>query len=283
MSPKSKFTRGLSKLTDTLRSVASGEFQEPLGEQRFVVFAHARSGSTSFVRALERHPRIRVVNEPFSGTFTKWNPGEREYRDLVTDERSLDEQLAFIYGDVNGIKALSYQLPRELYVHMLRNPERKVIVVRRANLLQSVVSMMIAEQTDIWHSWDVDGSLDELYAKLQPLPADDVRDRMAMIADEVRFYDDVLSERDPADVMRVTYEELYEGAPEERRRLLDDATRFLGLEPVADEQADALLDPGTTKLNTDATYARVPNARELDAELGSDETGRLFPQAAATA
>lgn len=283
MSPKSKFARRLSKLTDTLRSVASGDFQEPLGEQRFVVFAHARSGSTSFVRALERHPRIRILNEPFSETFTTWNPGEREYHELVTDERSLNEQLEFMYGDVNGIKVLSYQLPRHLYVHMLRNPERKVIVVRRANLLQSVVSMMISEQTDVWHSWDVKGPIDDVYATLQPLRVDDVRDRIAVLADEIRFYDEVLAERDPSEVMKVTYEELYFGAPAGRRQCLDDATRLVGLEPVADEEADALLDPGRTKLNSDATYARVPNAREIDAELGNDETGRLFPVSAATA
>ena len=283
MSPKSRFGRGLSKLTDTLRSVASGEFQEPLGEQRFVVFAHARSGSTSFVRALERHPRIRVLNEPFSETFTKWNPGEREYHKLVTDERALDEQLDFIYGDVNGIKVLSYQLPRQLYVHMLREPSRKVIVVRRANLLQSVVSMMISEQTDVWHSWDVKGSLDDAYSRLQPLDPDDVRDRIAVLADEIRFYDEVLAERDPSDVLKVTYEDLYFGSTDRRRELLDDATRLLGLEPVTDEGAEALLDPSKTKLNSDATYARVPNARELDGALGNDENGRLFPLPAATA
>ena len=283
MSPKSRFTRGLSKLTDTLRSVASGEFQEPLGEQRFVVFAHARSGSTSFARALERHPRIRVLNEPFSETFTKWNPKDREYHELVTDERSLDEQLEYIYGDVNGIKTLSYQLPTELNVHLVREPSRKVIVVRRANYLQSVVSMMMSEQTNVWHSWDVDGSVDGLYAKLQPLPTDDVRDRISVLADEVRFYGSILEERAPGDVMTITYEELYLAPAERRRAVLDEATRFLGVEPVADEKADALLDPTQTRLNSDATYALVPNARELDAELGNDETGRLFPISAATA
>jgi hypothetical protein len=83
--------------------------------------------------------------------------------------------------------------------------------------------------------------------------------------------------------MSITYEDLYLGPPERRRQLLDDATRFLGLEPVADDRADAFLDPEQTKLNSDETYGRVPNARELDEALGNDETGRLFPRSAATA
>ena len=266
---------------DTFGSVASGQFSEPLGDVRFVVFAHARSGSTSFVRALERHPRIRVLNEPFSETFQQWHPHHPDYRAHVTDPASLDRYLEDMYSECNGIKVLSYQRPRELYAHLLRSADRRVILMRRANLLQSVVSMMVSEQTDVWHAWDVERPISELYAQLRPLDADDVRSRIDVLADEIAFYDRVLSDKMPADVLKLTYEDVYfRGAG---REFLDEATRFLDLDPVADEQADALLDPARTKLNSRESYAFVPNARELDAKLGSDATGWLFGREAATA
>jgi hypothetical protein len=275
MSPRPKgFRRKLGRLMDTFGSVASGQFSEPLGDVRFVVFAHARSGSTSFVRALERHPRVRVLNEPFSETFNEWHPHHPDYHSVVTDPASLDRYVRDMYAECNGIKVLSYQRSRELYEHLLRSPDRRVILMRRANLLQSVVSMMVSEQTDVWHSWDVERPIEELYAQLRPLDADDVRSRMNVLADEIAFYDRVLDDRIPADVLKLTYEDVYLGG--RGRDFLDEATRFLDLDPVADEEADALLDPARTKLNSRESYAFVPNAAAIDAALGSDTTGWLL-------
>jgi hypothetical protein len=284
MSPRPKgFRRRLGRLVDTFASVASGEVIEPVGDARFVIFAHARSGSTSFMRALERHPRIRVLNEPFSETFKQWHPHHPAYHDLVTDVSSLDRYVPDMFSECNGVKVLSYQRSREVYEHLLRMPDLRVILMRRANLLQSVVSMMVSEQTDVWHSWDMKMPLDELYASLESLSIDDARERIAVLSDEIAFYDRVVAERDPGDVLRLTYEELYLGTSDRRRELLDGATRFLGLEPVADEEADVILDPSRTKLNSRKSYALVPNAREVDAALGSDANGWLLGREAATA
>ena len=282
MSPRPKgLRRSLGRLTDTFRSVASGQFHEPLGDVGFVIFAHARSGSTSFVKALERHPRIRILNEPFSETFRDWHPHHPAYGELVTDPASLDRYVPDMYAECNGVKVLSYQRPRELYEHLLRSPDRRVILMRRANLLQSVVSMMVSEQTDVWHAWDMQRPIEELYAELRPLDADDVRARMDVLADEIAFYDRVLDERDASDVLRLTYEDVYTGG--RGREFLDEATRFVGLDPVADDEADALLDPARTKLNSRESYGLVPNAQQLDSALGSDETGWLFGREAVTA
>lgn len=273
------FRRRLGRLIDSLGATASGEFIEPVGDVRFVIFAHARSGSTSFVRALERHPRVRILNEPFSETFNEHHPHHPDYREVVQDAASLDRCLADMFSECNGIKVLSYQRPRELYEHLLRMPDLRVILMRRTNLLQSVVSMMVSEQTDVWHAWDVTQPIDEMYARLRPLDVSDARSRMAVLADEIAFYDGVLA--DHPHVMKFTYEDVYLGG--RGRELLDAATRFVGLDPVADADADALLDPARTKLNSRESYGFVPNARELDAQLGSDATGWLFGREAASA
>ncbi len=264
---------------DTFGAVASGDTLQPLGDVRFVVFAHARSGSTSFVRAIERHPRIRILNEPFSNTFAEHHPHHPDYHSLVTDVGSLDRYVPDMYSECNGIKVLSYQRPRELYVHLLQTPDLRVILMRRANLLQSVVSMMMSEQTHVWHSWDAELPLDQLYRQLAPLDVEDARARIDVLADEVAFYDRVLAGR--AHVLKLTYEDVYLGG--RGRDVLDEATRFVGLDPVADDEADALLDPARTKLNSRESYELVPNARDLDDALGSDATGWLFRRAAATA
>jgi hypothetical protein len=45
--------------------------------------------------------------------------------------------------------------------------------------------------------------------------------------------------------------------------------------PVTTE-LDRLLDPAITKLNSAETCGLVPNAREIDEKLGSEETGWLL-------
>lgn len=282
MSPRPKgFRRKLGRLIDSLGATASGEYIEPVGDVRFVIFAHARSGSTSFVRAMERHPRIRILNEPFSETFNEHHPHHPNYHRDVTDRASLDRLLPDMFSECNGTKVLSYQRPRELYEHLLGRPDVRVILMRRANLLRSVVSMVVSEQTDVWHAWDVQRPIEELYAELRPLDVSDVRARMDVLADEIAFYDRVVARRDPADVLKLTYEDVYLGG--RGRELLDEATRFVGLEPVADADADALLDPARTRLNSRESYALIPNAGDVDAALGSDDTGWLFGREAATA
>jgi hypothetical protein len=61
------------------------------GGQRFVLFAHPRSGSSNLFEALQLHPLLSILEEPFNEGFARWRPDERRYRDLVTDEASLDE------------------------------------------------------------------------------------------------------------------------------------------------------------------------------------------------
>ena len=65
----------------------------------------------------------------------------------IQDVPSLGAQLAEIFTAYNGIKMLEYQLPEPLYVHLLQRPDCQVILLRRKNLLQAVVSGLIAEQT----------------------------------------------------------------------------------------------------------------------------------------
>ena len=158
---------------------------------------------------------------------------------------------------------------------MLRNPKRHVIFLKRLNILQTVVSGLISQQTGVWHTWDLDAPIEERYAGLRPLSIDFVRGGVADVAEEIEHFESVVRSR-PGPSLVLTYEELYLGTPDERREVICRAFAFLGLEPPPFEATDQVTDPTRTRLNSARTYALLPNARELDAALGSEATGKLF-------
>ncbi|MEX0875353.1 MAG: hypothetical protein WD646_02400 [Actinomycetota bacterium] len=247
----------------------------------FIVFAHARSGSTTLCNALQLNPQLRILIEPFNETFTQWRPGAKNYRELVKDTESLDLYLDEMFVDHNGVKALDYQMPRSIYAHMVSNPDRRVVFLKRANILQSVVSVLISEQTGVWHSWDLKDPVEERYRDLEPLSIADIRKRIGDLKREMGFYDGVISARPPEATLELTYEDLYLHGVEQRQQLLEETFAFLGVAPPPREETEKLMDPGRTKLNSDSTYLRLPNASEIQQAVGNDETGWLLDRASA--
>jgi hypothetical protein len=72
-------------------------------------------------------------------------------------------------------------------------------------------------------------------------------------------------------------EDLYFATREAQHVQLAAVWSFLGLPPLNTPDVDYYLDPQTAKLGGLKTYGRLPNAAEIDAVLGADETGWLFP------
>lgn len=52
--------------------------------------------------------------------------------------------------------------------------------------------------------------------------------------------------------------------------------RFLEEHPVWSDRMDDLLRPERSKMNSATTYRMIPNADQIDARCGSDDTGWLF-------
>lgn len=248
--------------------------------QRFFLFAHPRSGSSNLFEALQLHPLLSIIEEPFNEGFQRWRPDERRYRELVTDEASLDEQLAYMFEHYNGIKVLDYQLPRELTVRMLRRPEVKVVFLRRRNLLRSVVSGAIAEHSGLWKKWEQNRPIEQLYAGLPPLDVDQIRDGIRYLAARLDDYESVIDDRPPDTVRKLVYEDLYFCPSAARRREFDSLVRFLGAEPFDDPRIEEFLAPETGRINSPATYNLIPNAAEIEASCGCDATGWLGDQPA---
>lgn len=243
---------------------------------RLVLFGHTRSGSTSLSRMLAAHPRLRILEEPFNEGFADSHPGERDYLSLIRDVPSLDEQLAHIFATHNGIKVLDYQVEESLYAHMLARPDLTILFLRRRNALQACVSAFMAGQTGLWHRWDADRPLTDYYGALQPLPIDQIALYLRIGKHDMDLFESVVTNRPAGTWLKLVYEDLYLGPPEQRAAQVMRIWDFLGLDPLPPEVTQRYLDPAEAKLNSAETYRRVPNAQEINARLGSDETGWLF-------
>ena len=244
--------------------------------ERTILFAHARSGSTSLYRVLQAHPLLNFALEPFWDGYARENPGEKNYVDIVEDIPSLGEALDELFARYNGIEILSYQLPEEVYTHLLLSPRVRVIFLQRKNLLRAEVSGYIARQTKVWQILNLNEETKQIYRNLKPASMGKFAEGFEYAKELRDYYERVINRRPKGTCLKVHYEELYSGDLAANRAAAKEIFEFLGLDlPNADELDDHL-DPRTSKINTPETYALLPNANEINERFGNDDTGWLF-------
>jgi LPS sulfotransferase NodH len=222
--------------------------------RRLVLFAHARTGSTSLMHLLNLHSAIRMCHEPFHPSHSTWYPGEDNYVDLVKDESTLDSQLSKIFGRFNGIKTLSYQLPENLYERLLSRDDIKVIFLSRRNILQAAVSGFIARQTNVWQSSDLEKTGSHQGAPLEPVPVNQLRETLEYYRELDALYREFVSRKPSSSALLVFYEDLFSADLDRNRGVLRHIFRFVGLDIPRSEKVDRLLDPGQTKVTSEAVY-----------------------------
>ena len=243
---------------------------------RIVFFAHPRSGSSSLYQMLQLHPELNILEEPFNENFTRWSPQHKNYRDLVHDIPSLDAQLMEIFAAYNGVKVLDYQLPDELAVHLLQHRDYKIIFLRRKNLLQSVVSVLIAEQTRLWKKWELTKPLEDYYRDLHALDVQEIRQRVAELKQHLEFFESVIDALPKDKTIKVVYEDFYFAPPAQRTAQIAAIWNFLRIKPLDSEQLQYYLKPEKVKINSTATYGFLPNASDIQQLCGNDVTGWLY-------
>jgi hypothetical protein len=243
---------------------------------RVILFAHPRSGSSSLYQILQLHPQLNILEEPFNEHFTDWNPNNKNYLSLIFDIPSLDAQLAEIFRAYNGVKVLDYQLPDDLAVHLLQRADCKIIFLRRRNILQAVISVLIAEQTHLWKKWERTQPLEVYYRNLQALNIAEIQARIRELKDHLDFFEGVLDNRSEREIIKLTYEELYFTSFEYRAQPIDEIWKLLEISPLARERYQKYLLPEFAKINSVETYSFIPNAEEIEQRCGNDETGWLY-------
>jgi LPS sulfotransferase NodH len=242
---------------------------------RVVLAAHARSGSNSLVEILNLTPGVTILNEPFNENFTRWSSENPNYQDRVVDVESLDDVMDDIFAAWTGIKILGYQLQLPLFEHLLLRPDVRVIFLRRRNLLETVVSNLIALQTNLWKTWDADGPIEPRYQALDPIPVKEVQDLLHWTRTRLDETQEILEQRSDGQVLKLAYEDLYLTTRGPQDRLLAQLWDFLGTPASEDPRIGYYLDPAEVQMAAEATYGRLPNAAEINEACGSPEDGWL--------
>ena len=244
-------------------------------DERVILFAHPRSGSSSLYQILQAHPALDILEEPFNEKFSSWAPGNKDYLDVVTDVSSFDEQLAEIFERRNGVKVLDYQLADDLNFHLLRRGDCRVVFLRRKNVLQSAVSAEIAEQTQLWKMWDAAKPRREYYRNLAPISLDAVQRRVGALHRHMSVLEAVVDALPSGQAIKLTYEGLYSDEIAARAARIDAVWDWLELPRLEPSSYEYYLG-NRVKMNAEHMYAYLPNDREIDAACGSDETGWLY-------
>lgn len=250
-------------------------------ENHLVIFAHARSGSTSLVRSLNLHPDLTLAEEPFHPKYGVWHPDERSYIDTIVDSPSLDLALEEIFSKYNGIKVLDYQLPNDLYCRLLQR-DCKVICLRRRNILKTIVSNLVAAQTSIWHISDLNSATEQQYKTLQPLDLNDIENRISYHNELQAIYRPIISQKPAPLRMFVDYEDLYTDSLSRNRDALRKIFEFVGLLMPESAEIDLFLDPNRSRILASEIYDLIPNATEIENLFGNKNTGWLFKEEGTT-
>lgn len=247
-------------------------------DQRLILFAHARTGSTPLMHLLNLHSGIRMCHEPFHPSHPSWYSGAENYLDLIKDESSLDAQLSKIFQRYNGIKTLSYQLPENLYERLLSRDDIKVIFLSRRNSLQAAVLGFIARQTNVWQRSELEKTGSHQMALVEPVPIYQLRETLKYYCELDAVYRELVSRKSSSSTLQIFYEDVFSSDLGENREVLRSIFRFVRLDMPQSENVDKLLDPAQTKATSSAVYRSIPNAALIDQELGSDETGLLVAE-----
>lgn len=239
-------------------------------ESKFILFAHARSGSTSLARALAEHPDVNLAIEPFHPDFSKWNPGAPNYSELITNIGVMQKCADELFSQYNAIKVLDYQLEPEIYASLLLRKDIKVIYLRRANILQSIVSGLIAEQTNVWHA---DEKREAETFALEPISLEVISRKLNYARELYEIYHAIISRKPDVLRLEITHEEFYTNDVRQSLAHLFAVQDFLGISRFENEAVCQLLDPLKSKLN--ASYDAVPNAKAINKKFGCDKSGWL--------
>ncbi len=277
---------GEIRLRRMLSSVRWVENNAPTREMkdRFLLFAIARSGCTTLMRLLNCHPEIRCIDEPFN-----LNNFQGQYFERVKDVASLDETLEDIWRCHNGIKhawdptGTPFTLRPYLNEHLVLRSDQKILFLNRRNTLRRIVSLRIAQQTQIWHVTNKSDRSRLANFEFQPINTSylDMGCFLELEREIIASYKQLLTGHN-ADFLELWYEDLYESGLTAGEKLdrLNEILRFLGKSPITDEATvsavNALFDPGNSKLNSPDTYRKIPGIDEVERQFGSDETGWLF-------
>lgn len=222
---------------------------------KFIIFAHARSGSTSLARVLSESPDVKMSIEPFNPDYIKWNPKAKDYIKIAKDTKTLNFVLTELFSEFNAMKVLDYQLPKRLYFSLLKNKDYKVIFLRRKNLLEASISNAVAHQTNKWHMNEYSSEP----VDLKPLNIKEIKKWIDYVGGLVDSYQKYLEKNRQGKFLLLYYEDLYSQDFDKNKQTLKNICEFLEIELPNDNAIVKYMKPENAKINYKNMYKNIPN------------------------
>ena len=248
---------------------------------RFAIVSLPRCGSTTLAHLLNCHPGVECLIEPFHPSRY-----EGKFHDMATEAKSVGGALRLIWTRYAGIKHVwesdgwPFAGMPELNEEILRLSGRTLVLIRR-NWLRRVVSNYLCRHTGVWFGTRSEFLRSLNRKRLQPLSPDGVisqirQDREAMS----RCLTAVA--RTSAAAMTLYYEDVFDEDKSDEQRLtfVNELLEFIDRPPITRDTFTAVwrpyFEPVTFRWASAEVYRRIPGIADLEAAVGSDETGWLF-------
>lgn len=231
---------------------------------KFIIFANARTGSTSLARLLGECPGVRMSIEPFHEKYIEWNPNERNYHAFIKDEATLNAALMEIFSKYTALKCLDYQFDENIYFKLLRFKDTKALFLIRKNTVMSAISNLVAKQTNAWHKNEAEKMGYSIYDKLEPIQIKEIKQLADSTQAQDEKYEAFLKKNKTGGFMQLYYEDLYSASKNQNLKTIQNICDFLGLTLPPDEAIEKYMNPKSAQISLGGVYRKIPNIKEIE-------------------
>ncbi len=266
--------------------------------KRILIFALARTGSTSLMNLINVHKSIYAISEPF-------NIGNKEHfkgmgingicENEISEFKELDLELNRIFLDFNLIKhvwhpsgfpfiesdpgyAFKFLMSKNEY---LLKKFDYIIFLNRRNNLKRLVSSLMSMQTGVWDSYQTSaGNIPEEFV-YAPLKIDSIKWHLEYDRYYIEYFKSAIV-NSGIKFTEVFQEDFFDNKTDVESKI----EKFLKLSDFLDlprrYNYDQMMTIGEYlyskkhQQNSRVTYDKVPNIQEIEDTFGSDEKGWIF-------
>ena len=231
---------------------------------QFIIFASARSGSTSLAEVLNKSKGIKMAFEPFHPKFNTWTPDEKNYSKKIHNSATMNDALNELFSKYTSIKVLDYQFPKKIYFSMLNRKEFKIVFLRRKNLLSAAISNVIAHQTSQWQKQPDQ----TIYDHLKPIKLNKISEWVDYVGELNETYHQYLETHRKGNYLELIYEQLYSERLEKNKQTINEICQFLNISMPPINAIKKHMTPSQAKINSQNIYHKIPNFKEIKAKFG---------------
>jgi LPS sulfotransferase NodH len=224
----------------------------------FIIFANARSGSTSLAKTLDASLDVNLSMETFHPKYITWNPDERDYCSTIKNPDDMKIALKEISKKYNGMKVLKYQFPKNIYSAMLLEKGIKIINLSRKNAFDAALSSLIAQQTGIWQKED-----EKEVKALNPIPINRIQEIVEHYDQDNEYYAILLDQNKPDEHIDLIYEEIFSESNGDNIKLIQRITDFLEISMPTEEIIAKYMIPRSASIESKKRYTEIPNWDEI--------------------